>query len=1024
MNSSIARERLPYVARPDSITTSQGDFLATHVAVKRLHLLNKFELAPTGGRNYTEEELYKSFVLNPNNQHQFIAVYGVSGTGKSHLIRWFEARYEQDRPENEVVLFIKRSDNTLKGTIRQLLEKPEVQEIENRDIYDRLIKATAFVDENKLKDMIYHNFLIEIRNDDDSHGIHISNVKRKRFEAFLYNDIVHEYLLTENGPIERIYSKIAENTSVDRDTIAQFRPEDFFVSADLYDDICRSGADPKAEKMARELMAEETRGEDAKKLSDYLNQFVNEVIQRCAGIEPGDFRQIFQEIRRELYRIGKNLTLFIEDVTSFTGVDDALLDALIIEHTGMNEENGICRISSVVGTTSNYLQNNFRDNHKDRITQYVYIPSDAFDEKGIYEFVGRYLNTMSLEESTISQWLATHADPEEYPIHDVIEGSNWESVSIGNRKTLCLYPFTKHSIQYLYKNRLSKGHQTPRYVIREIIEPVVRDVLESKNSFPSADYQIVNIDTTLNFKIHNQIKDNEMADRLMRFLSIWGDGKPDQYTKNDVIYISSIRKDILEEFGFPAISLSETDAPAERYEQDDTPLGQAAFNAKPTEYVAATPERQKRITDANGVLAKWVNGQPIDASGTGGISGLLREARLSMGSFLLSAINWQAEGVSADDYQKLKKGNLLCLERQTKGNGLYVVPATWDNMNVIMAFARYAEYGSQSWNYPEADFDVFLVSSWVSKIKKDFIYAVTAKQSGENASYIEAAIAAEIYRMVLYGEFREKKLSNLTIRTLYEAKELASKENSHTQEWKSLVSVIGQKDDNNRETVRQYFNIVQGEGGNVIVLDELHFSSTLRKVKSQKLQLEIDDAIANEPIKLRRDVFIHLKDIYDRVDKVAKAEADGARAIIHSIYEYFESEEIEDEDILDLASAAKDFYSEIDSTRINIATPAVIDSVRKASKQIAKSIQDIGAVLDEDDTLTVLMAFSGDPLTQVKPLVDLLVQLGKDIEKVEKAIASKESELGSESDPISLDGRYTEELKTIEEDIETLNVLR
>ena len=26
-------------------------------------------------------------------------------------------------------------------------------------------------------------------------------------------------------------------------------------------------------------------------------------------------------------------------------------------------------ISSIVGTTSNYLQNNFRDNHKDRITQ-------------------------------------------------------------------------------------------------------------------------------------------------------------------------------------------------------------------------------------------------------------------------------------------------------------------------------------------------------------------------------------------------------------------------------------------------------------------------------------------------------------------------------------------------------------------------------------------------------------------------------------------------------------------------------
>lgn len=48
----------------------------------------------------------------------------------------------------------------------------------------------------------------------------------------------------------------------------------------------------------------------------------------------GDFKQIFLDIRKELFRLDKKLTLFIEDVTSFTGVDTALLDALIEEHTG------------------------------------------------------------------------------------------------------------------------------------------------------------------------------------------------------------------------------------------------------------------------------------------------------------------------------------------------------------------------------------------------------------------------------------------------------------------------------------------------------------------------------------------------------------------------------------------------------------------------------------------------------------------------------------------------------------------
>ena len=93
----------------------------------------------------------------------------------------------------------------------------------------------------------------------------------------------------------RIYSKVAENSSVDRDTVAQFLAEDFIVSVDLFEDIHRAGADPKAEKMARELMADDIGIEDARKIADYLNQFVNDVIQRCAGIEPGDFRDVFQD---------------------------------------------------------------------------------------------------------------------------------------------------------------------------------------------------------------------------------------------------------------------------------------------------------------------------------------------------------------------------------------------------------------------------------------------------------------------------------------------------------------------------------------------------------------------------------------------------------------------------------------------------------------------------------------------------------------------------------------------------------
>ena len=235
-------------------------------------------------------------------------------------------------------------------------------------------------------------------------------------------------------------------------------------------------------------------------------------------------------------RLGKNLTLFIEDVTSFTGVDDALLDALIVEHTGMNAGAEMCRLSSIVGTTSNYLQNNFRDNHKDRITNLIYIPSDVFDEAGIYEFVGRYLNAMSLPDAKINQWLSNRALPSEYPIHTVKEGKEWDCIDVDPHVQLNLYPFSKASIMYLYKNNLTKGHQTPRYIIRDIIEPVMNDILNNAASFPSDFCPLIGVNTALSFQIHNQVRDTDLADRMLRFLTIWGNGNPERETDGTTTY--------------------------------------------------------------------------------------------------------------------------------------------------------------------------------------------------------------------------------------------------------------------------------------------------------------------------------------------------------------------------------------------------------------------------------------------------------------------------------------------------------
>ena len=1020
MNSEIAKERISYVARPDSITTSEGDFLATHVAIKKLKVLEKFDIAPTSGKSFSEEDIFKKYILNPEDRHQFIAIYGQSGTGKSHLIRWFAARYAQNKPKDEVVLFIRRSDNTLKGTIRQLLEKSEVQGISNKEIYERLVKASVSVEENKLKDLIYHNFIIEIDHDLDDHDIQLGNVMKRKVVAFLNNEIVHDFLLRKKGPIERMYSKIAEHSTVDRDTIAQFEKEDFLVSQDLYESIQRAGGDRKAERLALELLSDEKGATTAKKIADYLNQFRNDVIQRCAGIEPGDFKQIFLDIRKELFRLDKKLTLFIEDVTSFTGVDTALLDALIEEHTGKRDGGSLCRISSIVGTTNNYLQHNFKDNHKDRITKYVYIPSDVLDEDGLYEFVARYVNTMSLNEDIISDWVNGHANPEDYPIHDVVEGKNWEYINVGHEKKINIYPFTKNSILYFYNNVLEKGHQTPRYIIRDIIEPVVRDAIFNKENFPSIDVKIVNVNTTLSFRIHSQVDDQDAADRLLKFMSVWGNGTPDQYEENGKIYISAISKDMYDDFSFPVLQMDKVEAPKtspQKKVSNNATTPKVTSEVSVDAYEIVVPAAKiKKVNDANTLLTKWTNEKKIDISATVGAAGTVHSAIYDeIPDYLFTAINWQVEGISMDNARKVKDSAVLlvALEGQTKKEGLYVLPANWNSINIILAFIRWKEYGNKSWNYPDADFDAYLITTWTEAIKKTLVTKVSEYKSGIETKYIEAAVSAEIYRTILAGEFREKSLKNFNLQTLFASKPNKATSNSHCSEWKSLVSVMSQKsaDVNNQQTVRRYFNIGQGGASTNVVLDAIALSKVFGKVKKSRLIIEPEEKQNDDRIKQRRDAYTFLNDIEERIESVAKSELENGKAKLQRIYDTFGDNEIGEDELTEFISRVKKFYEEANKAQVNVKEIS-LDGIKKVSI-LEKAISDIAAVLDEDDPLTIIMAFSGDPVTTIKPLIDIIDALETVIAKANTIIANKKAALGPDGVDSVDNNRYSAELESI-----------
>ena len=433
----------------------------------------------------------------------------------------------------------------------------------------------------------------------------------------------------------------------------------------------------------------------------------------------------------------------------------------------------------------------------------------------------------------------------------------------------------------------------------------------------------------------------------------------------------------------------------------------------------------EKVEKAVAVLSKWVEGQAIDVSSTGGTSGALRAARDDIAKYLLSAIPWQAEGISLDQMGKIQDSSapLVDFEKQTRERtqGLYTMPASRESMRIIAAFLRWREYGGQSWAYPESDLDACFITSWTSRIKSALLKAVR-ENAAADASYIEAAIAAEIYQQILGGEFREKSLKNLTARHLLEEKSAKTEAKNHVQEWSALSALISQRgaDEVNRKTVRQYFNIAQGDGGSVIVLDEPNLTRTLRKVKSNRLPVPETVFEMQDPVKRRRDVFDHLKKIVERVGKVADAEQEKARGMMEKIRsfwgadEFDDDETMEEDDLLMLAERVKAFYDEANRTQFSVAFFST-DPVKKGAKQIAKALSDVGGALEEKDPLAVLLAFSGDPLTALKPLLDLFERLEADFKKIDAEMAKRRASLGGEDSEEHSAARYEKELQKLEE---------
>lgn len=1048
MNIIMAKKRISQVLRIDSIDSTDSDFLATHVPLRKIVVSTK-----SGDRfkeDYkSEEDIYNDIFDNEltRSEHQFVIVEGSSGAGKSHFIRWLYAMLSAKEEKDDVVLLIRRSDNTLKGTIRQLLEIKEVKEISNKEAYERLVKANQTITENKFKSTIYHQFIVEIENDTSEA---LGNSKRKKLIALLSNSTFQERLMSAGGPIDRIYSKIISSSSgVDLDLIAQFCKADLTLDIDFIYQL--DDADKKAQDFANSLL-EGDDDEFIQKITDYMNSFVETVIQTSAGIEPGDFQQIFKEIRQELKRKGKNLILLVEDITSFTGVNQALLNVLVTGHTGSNAVDDLCKLISVVGTTTQYYEQ-FRDNYRDRITKQITIRDGVIGENknDLVQFVVKYLNAISLSSDALDGWVKNGAYPEDMPVYEDNDHDHWDKFRLVSGKQISLFPFTQNAIINLYE--AMPDHKTPRYILRDIVEPAVNEVLHDISLFPKF---CIGWHSSLSESVENrigsivqstQIAQEQKADyrkRLVTFMSFWTNKTLD-ITNNGCI--AGIKTKIFFELKFDEFvrrlkSISTIKEVAKHpsivnniYSEQHSDIGVCEIVAeqkpqgqpvKPTvkEQPGIAPENQKKYDSFKSNVIAWHR--------DGGNLISFQPIREQISNFVYNSINWQQEGVPLDSKERFKNSivnRLVGFKRQDQAldKCMVIFNDTDETYQLLLCFGKWLYLGNKSWNFPDSASAVYFATSWLQRNKDKFVNVIKNVDKGSSIpAYIKAAMIEKVYVLIINGRIKDTKIDHLGDETFLSKDDTLKNEtdeflSGHSKAWRDLHQFIYDQSESmelSNASVR-YFNLIQGNVPNTdtYVLNYPLYQAALKDIRKSEYVLDENDLNDTEKtVKNKREVYELTKKVLTKAHKVVVDETKLARETAEKIISFFENIDMEDEleasDIRDLINEIQSFYQCCLNSGINVSMTDTekLKKLKDSASEIAKAMIILQKDYSGEDNIAVLYAFSLNPIGVVQPFLEMLKKVNKDIDTAYGHMLSEKKDLtrkGNWSD--NVDPRFAQQ---------------
>lgn len=796
-----------YAIKTDDMATEDAYFMSTHMPFSSLELFRggyyEEGKMPAPTKLMSEDEVFEQLIYNPDNEHRMIIVRGNHGTGKSHLIRYLKGKFERSpstvyNPATEQLVFLRRLNNSVRGAFSQLLEQNAIKDPDVAEKLRKFVVSSDSKDEGSFKTEILYAYIAAVRN--DVSGETYKAVKCRDIASYLADSRVSEHLLREGGAISRCYNVItAPSNQILQDTTI-FTEDDFNVSK-IIRAVMKQG-DPQASLFAASLKGDEF---EITKLINYLNGFTREVIQRCADISSENAETIFAQLRRDLKKQGKNLTIFIEDFTGFTGIDQELITALSYEHGGDYAD--LCRVTSIIGITNDYYYA-FRGNFKDRVTHQIEVTERSYGtDEFIIQMAGRYLNAIYCDPAALHNWIDSGADLSELPISDFTPPCEWDTTTIGN-KEVTLYPFNRHALLTLYESLATKS---PRMFLKNVIRAQLKEYFDGKQYGDSWYFPLNPSNAQMSNDPHSSSIDrlesmgSDDKNRLKALFAIWGDGSASGVKETDgTLRFGGLNQAFLVDIGLTTFtgigeivdkSTGKTVSPATASEpvkhSEGTPVHQTTTpeppKAKPP--VDGATKNYRKFKDD--ITAWFTKGETLkyDPDYRGWLRTLVRGDSKQCG-----AINWQDMGIPA-----------YIAEERLSDLGCYYIDDQSSPTNIDRAIV-YMDRSSESrdalmalnelnyakgWDFEGAAYYQQRLITWLERRKAEIIEKVTATKQGEDPlPVLEWCLAIQYLKACILGQKVDTSSPYSTIKSLFKDFKKDDSIKRDTREWNDMIQFV------------------------------------------------------------------------------------------------------------------------------------------------------------------------------------------------------------------------------------------